>query len=416
MIEGIIESKIRKYLDAAPVIIRLPHGREIVTGPQGARLEHAPIVRARAWLPLARILLRPKLALGEAFMDGDIVMERGEIFDLFGAGANYFQSQKRRGPVSRALAFVKSRIARANPRRRARQNVAHHYDLSVDLYRRFLDADLQYSCAYFRDPDMSLEEAQIAKKQHIAAKLLLAPGQRVLDIGCGWGGLGLSLAQAGVDVLGVTLSEEQLALANLRAEDAGLSEHAQFELRDYRDLGGAFDRIVSVGMFEHVGLHDYDCYFQSIARLLKDDGVALVHTIGNQAAPIPPNPFIAKYIFPGGYIPSLSEIMPAIERSGLMATDIEVLRLHYADTLREWRKRFMANREEIKALYDERFCRLWEYYLAGSEAAFRYGVNAVFQIQLAKRHDAAPLTRDYITDAERRTATTARDAMQGQRL
>ena len=276
--------------------------------------------------------------------------------------------------------------------------MAHHYDLSADLYRRFLDADLQYSCAYFPEPDMTLEAAQAAKKVHIAAKLFLDPAHRVLDIGCGWGGLGLTLADYVPDgsVLGVTLSQEQLAIATERAASrvaADKGANARFELCDYRDVEGPFDRIVSVGMFEHVGQPNYQEYFDTIARLLTDDGVALVHSIGRKDEPGLTNPFISKYIFPGGYIPALSEVLPYIERAGLWVTDLEILRLHYAETLTAWRERFEAQRAEIADLYDERFCRMFEFYLVISEIAFRYGGHMVFQVQLTKRIDAVPVTR-----------------------
>jgi cyclopropane-fatty-acyl-phospholipid synthase len=278
--------------------------------------------------------------------------------------------------------------------------VAHHYDLSVAMYGAFLDDDLQYSCAYFPHEGVSLEEAQLAKKRLIAAKLLIHPGDRVLDIGCGWGGMGLTLAEEyGARVTGVTLSVEQLNLARDRALARGLSDAAHFEMKDYRDVEGPFDRIVSVGMFEHVGLDKYQTYYDSVARLLTDDGVALIHTIGRTSGPGATSPWTAKYIFPGGYIPALSEIIPHVERAGLVITDIEVLRLHYADTLRAWRERFMAQRSRMAALYDERFCRMWEFYLAGSEASFRYGTSVVYQLQLAKRIDAVPITRDYMRGA-----------------
>jgi cyclopropane-fatty-acyl-phospholipid synthase len=293
----------------------------------------------------------------------------------------------------------------------ARRNVAHHYDLSGELYRLFLDEDRQYSCAYFAEPGMSLDAAQAAKKRHLAAKLLLAPGKRVLDIGSGWGGLALTLAEEhGADVLGVTLSTEQLQEARKRAAARGLDRAARFELRDYRDLEGTFDRIVSVGMFEHVGPAHYDRFFETVARLLDQKGVAVLHTIGRMDGPGGGNPWIEKYIFPGGTIPALSQIVAAVEKSGLMVTDVEVLRTHYADTLRAWSERFAANRDKVRALYDERFCRMWEFYLAGSEAGFREGDLVVFQVQMAKDRLVVPQTRDYITDVDRARAERARIA------
>ncbi|HVL72758.1 MAG TPA: cyclopropane-fatty-acyl-phospholipid synthase family protein [Beijerinckiaceae bacterium] len=358
------------------------------------------------------LLLDPELALGELYTDGRLVIERGALLDLLqlllqDTGGHLDGLPL--GLLYRARAALR-RFVRRNTPRRARRNVAHHYDLDDRLYALFLDADRQYSCAYFERPDQSLEEAQLAKKRHIAAKLLLEPGQRVLDIGSGWGGLALYLAEAGSagEVRGVTLSQEQLGVARRRAEERGLSRAVAFDLRDYRAVQDRFDRIVSVGMFEHVGLDDYDTFFGTLNRLLAEDGVALVHTIGRTGAPGPTNPWLERYIFPGGYLPSLSEIAPPIERAGLILTDVEVLRLHYADTLRLWRERFMARRAEAAALYDERFCRMWEFYLAGCEAVFRWSDCVVFQLQLAKRNDVVPRTRDYIarrTEALRRAET-----------
>ena len=273
---------------------------------------------------------------------------------------------------------------------------SHHYDLTVDFYRLFLDEDLQYSCAFFERPDASLEEAQIAKKRRLIDKLVLSPEQRTLDIGCGWGGLGLSLAERGARVTGVTLSTEQHRTANERGAARGMSDRAEFRLQDYRDLNGPFDRIISVGMFEHVGQPNYQEYFDTVARLLTDDGVAVIHSIGRKSPPSRTQPWMRKYIFPGGYIPALSEVLPAIERSGLWVADMEVLRLHYAETLRHWRRRFLARRDEALAMYDERFCRMWEFYLASSEVAFRELGHMVFQLQITKKPDAVPLSRDYL--------------------
>jgi cyclopropane-fatty-acyl-phospholipid synthase len=296
------------------------------------------------------------------------------------------------------MRYLACRLMQRNGIARSQRNVAHHYDLSSRLYDLFLDEDKQYSCAFFERPTDTLEAAQLTKKRRIAAKLALAPGQRVLDIGSGWGGLALHLAQnTGADVTGITLSQEQLRLAQERAAKAGVEGQVRFRLEDYRQTSGTFDRIVSVGMFEHVGLAQYSSFFKKVASLLADDGVALIHTIGRSDRPGSTNPWIAKYIFPGGYMPALSEIVPLVERADLIVTDVEVLRLHYASTLAEWRRRFAANREEAKALYDERFCRMWEFYLAGAEMGFRYGGLVVFQLQLAKRVDILPLARDYMT-------------------
>jgi cyclopropane-fatty-acyl-phospholipid synthase len=290
-----------------------------------------------------------------------------------------------------------------NPRPRSRNNVAHHYDLDARLYSLFLDADKQYSCAYFETPETTLDDAQLAKKRHIAAKLHVKRGQRVLDIGSGWGGLGVYLAEiAGADVTGITLSTEQLQIANARAAEKGLTGSAKFLLEDYRDIDGPFDRIVSVGMFEHVGERFYDTYFQRCAELLSEDGVMLLHSIGRSQGPDSTNPWIAKYIFPGGYIPALSEVLPAIERAGLLVCDIEILRLHYAGTLKAWRERFMARREEAVQLYDERFALMWEFYLAACEMTFRKQAMMNFQIQLTKRQGVIPVTRDYIGREEAR--------------
>jgi cyclopropane-fatty-acyl-phospholipid synthase len=295
------------------------------------------------------------------------------------------------------------RLSQFNPAGRSRRNVAHHYDLNSELYSLFLDEDWQYSCAYFPRGDETLEAAQVAKKRHIAAKLLLdRPNLTVLDIGCGWGGMALTLARDyGARVTGITLSTEQLAAARARAEAAGLSHRVKFELLDYRAVDQQFDRVVSVGMFEHVGVTHYRTFFNTLQGCLADDGVALMHFIGSAAPPAATNPWLTKYIFPGGYSPSLSEVMPGIEASGLIATDVEVLRLHYARTLRHWRDRFEQNREAVKALYDERFCRMFEFYLAGCELAFRYSGEVVFQMQLSRQLTTVPLTRDYIGQAER---------------
>jgi cyclopropane-fatty-acyl-phospholipid synthase len=338
-------------------------------------------------------------------MNGTLVMDEGTIADLL----EFALSQDRSGKPPRwmklqwLIRYVGRRIAQFNPRPRSRRNVAHHYDLDGRLYSLFLDADRQYSCAYFEHPEQSLDDAQLAKKRHIAAKLLTRRDGRVLDIGSGWGGLGLYLAElCGARVTGVTLSQEQLALSRTRAEEKGLAERADFRLQDYRDIAEQFDRIVSVGMFEHVGVGYYDTFFQKSAELLADDGVMLLHSIGRSEGPGITNPWIAKYIFPGGYIPALSEVLPAIERAGLLVTDIEILRLHYAETLKNWRERFLAHRDDVERLYDQRFLRMWEFYLAASEMTFREQGMMVFQIQLTKRQDVVPITRDYIAREESR--------------
>ena len=349
----------------------------------------------------------PELRLGELYTDARLLVEEGSIYDFLALVLGNVCSAPQAKPnlparIANRLRFATRRLRQRNTSRRAKSNVAHHYDLGDDLYRLFLDDDWQYSCAYFETPGQSLEQAQLAKKRHIAAKLLLQPGQRVLDIGCGWGGLAMYLAQtAGAGgVLGITLSEEQLATARRRAAEAALDGKVEFRLTDYRDVRDSFDRIVSVGMFEHVGLAYYDTYFENCRRLLRPDGVMLLHTIGCTGVPSHANPWLDKYIFPGGYLPTLSELTPAIERSGLMVTDIEVLRLHYAETLLHWRQRFMQRRDEALRLYDEKFCRMWEFYLAFCEAAFRYEDVVVFQVQLAVKTETAPLTRNYIGERE----------------
>jgi cyclopropane-fatty-acyl-phospholipid synthase len=337
-------------------------------------------------------------------MFGQLRMEQGRIYELLEVLLSnlQYQSQPRWTSGPSAARYALRRVAQFNPARRAQRNVAHHYDIDDDIYQLFLDQDRQYSCAYFTDSD-DLDEAQLAKKRHIVAKLAVEPGQRVLDIGSGWGGLGLYLAKAaGCDVTGVTLSREQLKFSRERVLKEGIGRSVRFEFRDYRKVTGRFDRIVSVGMFEHVGVNHYGAFFRKVRDLLTENGVALIHTIGRSEPPSVTNPFIAKYIFPGGYIPALSEVTSAIERAGLVISDVEVLRLHYAETLRAWRQRFLANWERAAAIRDEVFCRMWEFYLAGSETAFRYQDLVVFQIQLIKRNQALPITRDYMFDDERR--------------
>jgi len=365
----------------------------------------SPVVAriADKWLE-RRLLLDPHLALGEGYMSGRLRMERGRIYDLLATLASNVQQQPLPYWVAGfdAARFIIRRIMQFNPTVRARRNVAHHYDIDGAIYDLFLDRDRQYSCGYFTN-GMGLDAAQLAKKRHLAAKLALEPGHRVLDIGSGWGGLGIYLAKAvGAHVTGVTLSREQLNVSSQRAAREGLQPSVRFELKDYRKIGGRFDRIVSVGMFEHVGVNHYATYFRKIRQLLADDGVALIHTIGRLGPPTATDPFIAKYIFPGGYIPALSEMVPSIERSGLIIADVEFLRLHYAETLRAWRERFLANWDKAAAIRDQRFCRMWEFYLAGAEAAFRYQGLVVFQVQLVKRIDALPVTRDYMMNAEQR--------------
>ncbi|MEM9049710.1 MAG: cyclopropane-fatty-acyl-phospholipid synthase family protein [Pseudomonadota bacterium] len=358
-----------------------------------------------------KICLNPELKAAEAYMDGGLVIENGSAYDLL---ALLFMN-KRHFDMSPGQVFWNSlarglrRWMQYNPVTRSRRNAGHHYDTGNAFYRMWLDADMQYSCAYFPTGRETLEEAQTLKKRHIAAKMGLAPGQKVLDIGCGWGGMALYLASvADVEVVGVTLSAEQLSVAQARAEAAGLSDRVRFELRDYREIDETFDRVVSVGMLEHVGITHLTRYFMTVRNVLKPDGVALIHSISGKSPPGVTGAFLRKYIFPGGYAPSVSEAMLSVERSGLWLLDNEILRVHYAYTLREWRKRFMARRAEAVAMYDERFARMWEFYLAACECAFSFGSSHVLQFQLARERDAMPLTRDYITEEE--TLLAAREA------
>jgi cyclopropane-fatty-acyl-phospholipid synthase len=351
------------------------------------------------------IVRNPALGAAEAFMDGRLVIDQGDIRDLVNLlkGNTPWEKGDALKPSLpiKLLDKVVHRVDRVNMARRSKRNVAHHYDLSDRLYDLFLDAERQYSCAYFTDPGNSLEQAQDDKKAHIAAKLLLKPGMRVLDIGCGWGGMALYLHEkTGAEVLGVTLSEEQLKVARRRAEEAGVADKVKFELIDYRAVTGQFDRIVSVGMFEHVGPAHYKAFFRKCRELLTADGVMLLHTIGRMGVPGVTDTFTTKYIFPGGYNPALSEIVRGYEGTKLFPTDIEVLRVHYAMTIDLWYDRTVAAKDAIVALYDERFYRMWTFYLAGAAAAFRTGGMVNYQVQLAKSRYAVPLTRDYIGEAE----------------
>jgi cyclopropane-fatty-acyl-phospholipid synthase len=357
-----------------------------------------------------RILTNPGLGLGETFMDGSITVDDDDIMGLTALvrGNNAWDKGGSISPPSAlksALSMAMRPFQQLNSLANSRSNVAHHYDLSNDFYRQWLDEDMQYSCAYWADGVETLEQAQTAKKAHIAAKLALKPGQRVLDIGCGWGGMALYLnAQADVDVLGITLSEEQLKLARERAEKAGVSDRVKFELIDYRDLAKrepqGFDRIVSVGMFEHVGVPQFDTFFRAVTNLMTDEGVMLLHTIGRMGSPGATDAFTRKYIFPGGYIPALSETLASSEKMRLIASDVENLRLHYAMTLREWYKRVRAIREDVIARYDEKFYRMWIFYLAGATAAFEAGGMCNFQIQYIRSRHNVPITRDYMRQAE----------------
>jgi cyclopropane-fatty-acyl-phospholipid synthase len=352
-----------------------------------------------------KLFLNPELHAGEAYMDGRLSFEDGStlrdfltLFSMNRIALGTYPLQKILRGVSRGL----KRFQQANPVGKAQQNVAHHYDLGNDFYKLFLDEGMQYSCAYFINDDDTLEQAQRNKLRLIASKLQLKPGMKILDIGSGWGDLALYLAaMEDVDVTGVTLSTEQHALSNEKARRAGLSDRVRFELLDYRKMDRRFDRIVSVGMFEHVGVHHYGEFFAKINALLDDDGLMVLHSIGHMSPPGTASPWLRKYIFPGAYSPALSEVFPVVENASLWVTDLEILRVHYAKTLAHWHQRFEANRAAIAALYDERFCRMWEFYLVSAEMMFRTGSQLVFHMQLARKRDAAPLVRDYITDLQR---------------
>ena len=390
-----------RFIRQGTITVIKPDGKLMMFG----RGLPAVVIRIHDRRAMLELALHPDLRLGELYMDGRLTVEQGDIADLLDILMTNLNDHSP-GRAFEWLRWLRRKLRsfrQHNPASRARRNAAHHYDLSAKLYDLFLGADKQYSCAYFSAPGESLEEAQIAKKRHIAAKLYLnKPGLNVLDIGSGWGGLGIDLARdCGAKVLGVTLSTEQLTLSRQRALKAGVADRCHFELKDYRSVEGPFDRIVSVGMFEHVGVGYYPAFFAKARELLADDGVMLLHSIGRHDGPGSTNPWIAKYIFPGGYAPALSEIIPVIEAAGLIVTDVEVLRLHYAETLKEWRRRFRSNWREAAALYDERFCRMWDFYLAGSEMSFRRDGSVVFQIQITKRIDALPITRDYMLESER---------------
>jgi cyclopropane-fatty-acyl-phospholipid synthase len=398
-----LDAFLRRFILAGRFSVVWPDGA--TTHYQGDRPGPQGGVQIADWQTVRRLLHAPDLAFGEAYMDARLTPVDCTIYDAMDVLLANLQIQPNAHRLLRMRDFVRwlgRHIEQHNPARQARRNVAHHYDLNGRLYSLFLDRDRQYSCGYFPTGDETLEEAQAAKKHHIAAKLCLdRPGLEVLDIGSGWGGMALTLARDyGARVTGITLSTEQLHESRARAEAEGLSDRVRFELCDYRDMPGSFDRVVSVGMFEHVGLPYYRAFFDGVGRLLRPDGVALIHAIGRLNGPAVTNRWLAKYIFPGGYSPALSEVTPAVERSGLLMTDIEILRQHYAQTLRLWRRRFAANRDAIASLYDERFCRMFELYLAGAELSFRVQKHMVWQMQLARRQDSVPLTRSYIARSE----------------
>ena len=395
----IAKSRLRRSIRHGQFEVTFPNGETTRFGTLGQN-QIRIAVTTDAWL--RRILLDPELELGEAYMQGGLILEAGDLYELLDLlWRNLLADGTSGGALPAFLRKTFRALAQFNPQARSARNVAHHYDIGNELYRLFLDEDMQYSCAYFHDAQDSLADAQRFKKDHIARKLCLRPGDNVLDIGCGWGGLALHLAGCeAVNVHGVTLSREQLCLARERAEDLGLGDRVDFEFQDYRNLTREYDRIVSVGMFEHVGVPHYREFFDQIAARLSENGTALIHTIGRTSGPAITNPWIARHIFPGAFIPALSEILPAVEKAGLMVLDVEILRLHYAETLKAWRNRFLARADEAEALYDAQFVRMWDFYLVCSELSFRHGVHNVFQLQLAKRQDAVPLTRDYLYSPE----------------
>jgi cyclopropane-fatty-acyl-phospholipid synthase len=404
---SLIGRLVDKLLNQGSITLKRPGKEPETFGPGGGKHLTVRFTDRKVAFDL---LKNPRLGLGEAYMDGRLVVEDGTILDLLEliVGSNRWEEK---GEGGAALSRGKKRFQRfftRNNFRRARRNVAHHYDLKDELYELFLDEDKQYSCAYFTDPQNSLEQAQADKKAHIAAKLALQPGQRVLDIGCGWGGMALYLHKvAGVDVLGITLSERQLAVARERAVAAGVSDHVKFELIDYRLVNETFDRIVSVGMFEHVGAKHYDEFFAKCRELLKPDGVMLLHTIGKLGEVSKgPDPFTDKWIFPGYHLPSLSQMSEASEKVRLIASDTENLRLHYGLTLRHWMDRAKRSRDKIEAMYDERFYRLWEFYLAGGIVMFENGAACNYQVQYIRERTALPITRDYMAEAEERYRRT----------
>jgi cyclopropane-fatty-acyl-phospholipid synthase len=398
--DWLLRIALRSIIKQGNLRVTTASGATIVAGNGRGKLVCARFATTAAQIGVS---LDPELRLGEAYMNGSFVVEEGSIADFLEIAMA--QTPQHRPSAwtlpHRAFRYALRRLSQFNWRGRSKANVAHHYDLNARLYSLFLDSDQQYSCGYFEKPDSTLDDAQLAKKRHLAAKLMPQPGERVLDIGCGWGGMALYLARfCNARVTGITLSREQLAIATNRAQEQRLDSTVEFRMQDYRDITERFDRIVSVGMFEHVGVGYFDKFFRKCADILSDDGVMVLHSIGRSERPTSTNAWVAKYIFPGGYIPALSEVMPAIERSGFLVTDIEILRLHYAETLKAWRERFLAHREEVERLYDARFVRMWEFYLAASEMAFRRQNMMVFQIQITKRQGVVPMTRDYIGDTE----------------
>jgi cyclopropane-fatty-acyl-phospholipid synthase len=398
----LLETALSRLIKIGTLTVTFPDGK---TQDFGTGAEPRAAMRIRTKRAKRRLFFNPALALGEAYMDGDFEPVSGSLYDTldFLAMNSMEGGSHPLDKIMEKVRWLRRGFDQLNFAARSKRNVAHHYDLDSRLYSLMLDADRQYSCAYFPAGNESLEEAQIEKKRHIASKLMLdRPGLEVLDIGCGWGGMALYLAKEfGARVTGLTLSEEQLSAARKRAKEEGLEDMVSFEMMDYRSWTKPMDRIVSVGMFEHVGINHFKTFFEKVRSILKGDGVALIHAIGRADGPGSTNPWIAKYIFPGGYSPALSEVLSVVEKSGLWSTDIEVLRLHYAKTLEQWRERFNRHRSKLSKLYDERFCRMFEFYLIGSELAFRRMGHMNWQLQLTKNVSTLPLARDYMVDVER---------------
>jgi cyclopropane-fatty-acyl-phospholipid synthase len=405
----LLDKALKSYVKSGEISLIDHDGKTYVYGSPDGRFGSVAVRFTDA--AVSRDIMRdPGLGGAEAFMDGRLLIERGDILDLVNIlrGSHRWEDSEGPNPFLRSGGRLGHKLRTLNWRPSARRNAAHHYDVGNDFYRLFLDTDLQYSCGYFTDPANGIDQAQLDKKTHVAAKLRLEPGMEVLDIGCGWGGLALYLNRvADVDVLGITLSEAQLNLARQRAEEAGVADRVKFELIDYRDVTGTFDRIASIGMLEHVGQAFYRTYFRKVRELLAPDGVAVIHTMSRMNGPGTTDRFMQKHLFPGGYLPALSEIVAASEQERLIMADCETWRLHYVHTIRHWYERYTANRDKIVAMYDERFYRLWQFYLAASLTLFRDAAMGVYQLQYVRRRDATPLTRNYMFHEEERLAAAA---------
>ena len=403
----LLDRMLRRFVTRGELVVVAPDGREYRYGSPDPEIRP---VRARITDKGAarHIATHPRVGAGEAYMDGRLVVDDGDVRDLIlliNANAPFERPEglQPAGPFRRAVDFLAGKLDQINWKARSRRNAEHTYNLTRRLYELFLDADRQYTCGYHRDLDASLEQAQLDKKAHLAAKLHLKPGMRVLDIGCGWGGLALYLNRHyDVEVTGIALAPDQIAFCKERALEAGVADRVKFELMDYRDVEGPFDRIISVGLVEHLGTPHYPGFFAKTRELLTDDGVMVSHCCGRMGMPGATDKWTRKYIFPGGYIPALSELVEEAQRNRLIVTDVEALRYHYAHTLEAWYDRTNAARDEIVALYDERFFRMWQFYLAGAEAAFRHGGLVNWQLQYVKRRDALPMTRDYLFEEEER--------------